>query len=71
MIDRQERYLYMLEVLTKDGQCIETTTFASKHNQDTVNWRVYELVDTTKYQVQITYLGIQNKKRKLIKLINS
>lgn len=68
MVDRQERYLYMLEIFNKDGGPIETTTFVTKHNDDTMNWRVWELIDQSKYNFHLTYLGIQGKKRNLVKL---
>lgn len=68
MIDRNERYLYMLEVLTKEGRTVDTTTFVSKHQQDTINWRINELINKELYDYNILYLGVQGKRRKLKKL---
>lgn len=68
MVDRNERYIYMLEILTKEGRSVDITTFVTKHRENTVNWRIIELLDRTKYDYNITYLGIQNKPRKLKKV---
>lgn len=68
MIDRNERYLYMLEVLTKEGRTVDTTTFVSKHQQDTINWRINELINKELYDYNILYLGVQGKRRRLKKL---
>jgi hypothetical protein len=58
----------MLEILTKEGRTVDTTTFVSKHEQDTVNWRINETINKELYDYNIIYLGVQNKPRKLKKL---
>lgn len=68
MVDRQERYLYMIEILNKKGECLEVTTIASKHREDTVIYNLHQLVNIEKYDVKLLYLGIQNKPRRLRKL---
>lgn len=68
MSQEKKKYLYMLQVLSKTGVCIDSTTFVSKHNEDTINWRVGELIDKTRYDYNIISLGESKKPRKLVKL---
>lgn len=68
MINRNDRYEYLLTIYNKKGDNVSSSMFSSKSKEDTINWRLNELIDRTKYDFNIVYLGVRGRTRRLKKL---